>query len=76
MHKFRHTEKSPCPVCKGYVSLPKGQGIRCWGVSYPDDNNDLVIWCTREEYANGLSYTEKMSGYLHTKRRCKCGKKH
>jgi hypothetical protein len=70
-HRFTHSH--PCPVCGGYESLGRGQGIRCFG--YFDRTGDYAR-CTREDHAGRLpqnadgTYSHRLNGP------CRCGQAH
>ena len=72
----RHTSASPCGVCSGHPNRPSGRGERCAGFMSSDG---AYCYCTREEYAGGLTpntntsppaYAHRMSGA------CVCGTTH
>ncbi len=70
----RHTAAFPCGVCDGHAGLPHGRGVRCAGFTL-----DLVIYCTREEYAGSLPFEMSVSpgAYKHARfGRCGCGASH
>ena len=69
--KSAHVRTSPCEVCGGYASLPKGRGIRCWGFTKGE-----WVYCTRENFAGRLE--QKTDGTFHhwMKGTCKCGMAH
>jgi hypothetical protein len=54
----RHTAASPCAVCAGYESMPRGQGKRCAGFTSDDG---LWVHCEREEFAGDLRIDERTS---------------
>jgi hypothetical protein len=72
LHRFNAQE--PCAVCRGYPTLARGKGERCYGFL-----SDDAEWahCTREDHAGGLpehpnsgTYAHKMTGD------CNCGTRH
>jgi hypothetical protein len=72
----RHTTASPCAVCGGYESMPRGQGKRCAGFSSDDG-----LWgrCERAEHAGSLPLDERTTPatYLHRiGGPCNCGQEH
>ena len=69
--KSAHVRTSPCEVCGGYASLPKGRGVRCWGFTKGE-----WVYCTRENFAGRLE--QKHDGTFHhwMKGTCKCGMAH
>jgi hypothetical protein len=69
-----HTRDNPCAICNGHPGLPRGQGIRCAGGVL-----DVVIYCTREQYAGALPLDGRLSPPAYKHRRygpCGCGQEH
>ncbi len=70
----RFTQNFPCPVCGGYDTLARGQGVRCYGfISGAGD------WghCTREEHAGTLQMSSSSGGFPHRLTgNCRCGVTH
>jgi len=72
--RFRNAS-SPCPVCGGWDSMPRGQGKRCSGFRSDDG---AFIHCTRAEQAGSIepsdadppTYAHRAAGP------CKCGQEH
>lgn len=58
----RWSRDSPCPVCGGWDQMSRGAGSRCYGFQSEDPN---LIICTREEFANGEVFNDKVQGYIH-----------
>jgi 5S rRNA maturation endonuclease (ribonuclease M5) len=70
--RFRNAA-SPCPVCGGWDSMPRGQGKRCSG--FRSDDGEW-IHCSREEHAGSLTL-DGAGTYAHrAKGSCKCGTEH
>jgi putative DNA primase/helicase len=72
----RHTAASPCAVCTGYESMPRGQGKRCAGFTSDDG---AWVHCEREEHAGSLPLDERTTPptYLHRiGGPCNCGDEH
>ncbi len=70
----RYTPENPCPVCKGYESAPREQGIRCHGYVA---GGGRTAYCAREKYARGVQFDEKKSAYVHRLQgECECGVVH
>jgi putative DNA primase/helicase len=72
----RHTAGSPCAVCAGYESMPRGQGKRCAGFSSDDG---LWVNCERGEWAGDLHIDERTtpSTYRHwLGGACHCNRQH
>jgi len=70
----RFTKRQPCPVCKGWNSLPRGKGERCSGYYSPDRR-----WahCSREEYAGRVELSAGSDTYAHRLHGdCRCGTRH
>lgn len=66
------TQRSPCPVCNGYESLPRGKGGRCYGFL-----TEGYAHCTREEFSGGLPLESKSDTYAHRLGGpCRCGVTH
>lgn len=69
----RFRKGRPCPVCEGYDSLPKGQGIRCSGFMSEDGR---YAHCSREERADRLQ-ANKAGLFAHfLAGPCRCGVTH
>lgn len=72
--KIKHTSSYPCPVCKGYDPMPRGQGERCWGFTSGD-----YVHCTRENFATGadIKFFPGSQTHAHYRTgRCPCGDEH
>jgi hypothetical protein len=54
----RHTAASPCAVCAGHQSMPRGQRKRCAGFTSDDG---IWVHCEREEFAGDLRIDERTS---------------
>src|SRR5579871_5601431 len=70
----RHTRDHPCPVCGGWSALPRHQGVRCAGMT-----GDVLVWCTRPEYAGHapLDLNTSPPAYRHHRFGwCPCGTEH
>jgi AAA domain len=72
----RHTAASPCRICGGYETMPRGQGLRCAGFTSDDGG---WVNCSRSERAGDLPPDErtKPPTYVHRMAgSCKCGHEH
>src|SRR5678816_2440567 len=70
----RFKRGNECPICDGHPSKPQGKGVRCWGFR---SENDLYVYCTREEFAGGLPFVSRASAYCHFMGGpCRCGVTH
>src|SRR5262249_12456413 len=70
----RSTRSNPCPVCAGYDEATRGGGTRCYGFLSHDG---LTAFCTREEFAGGLTFIQSVNAYPHAlSGNCRCGKLH
>ena len=70
----RWSNAHPCPICGGYESMKQGTGQRCWGYESTDGE---YIYCTRDEFAGGLSTHKGSDAYAHrAEGDCKCGSVH
>jgi hypothetical protein len=70
--RFRNAA-SPCPVCGGWDSMPRGQGERCSG--FRSDDGEW-IHCARPEHAGSIE-SNGAGLYAHrAKGPCRCGTEH
>jgi hypothetical protein len=70
----RFNKAHPCPICGGYDSAARGQGVRCFGFLY---ENGEWARCTREEYSGPAPYEDRSGAYVHKLAGdCKCGARH
>lgn len=71
--KIPHTRASPCPICQGYDTMPRGEGVRCGGFTSGD-----YAYCQREQYANARTpFLPASSTYRHRlSGNCLCGVMH
>src|SRR5262245_28815866 len=56
----RFTKDRPCPVCHGYPDLPRGQGVRCWGL-YTSNGKGAV--CMQIESERPVKSDEELGWY-------------
>jgi hypothetical protein len=76
MNKQYHNKHSPCSVCNGHSTMPRHQGIRCYGYTFTGENGDMIAMCTRENYA-GLLQAGETGAFAHRlSAKCKCGNPH
>lgn len=70
----RFSQQRRCPVCGGWDSAPRGQGIRCYG--FLSDGGGWVH-CTREDHAGKLDQEPNSQTYAHRLTGdCRCGREH
>ncbi|MDP8922108.1 MAG: AAA family ATPase, partial [Chloroflexota bacterium] len=69
----KFTRENPCPVCVGGHDDERGIGKRCWGYLSWDGK---WAYCTREEYAGGLSQNPQGGTYALIGGGCACGRRH
>ena len=70
----RFTESNTCPICGGYESQPRGEGIRCYG--FLSEGGEYAH-CTREESSGQLPVIETSNTYAHRAQgECGCGDRH
>jgi P4 family phage/plasmid primase-like protien len=70
------SKANSCPVCAGWESAPRGQGVRCTGFLSEDDH-----WCrcAREEFAGGIQPEDSAAGPVYRHMiggACNCGVTH
>src|ERR1700737_1569843 len=74
-HVRQHNKQSftdadhACPVCGGYSSLPREQGIRCPGFAVGS-----AIYCYRPEYADAITPDDDGRYHHRAYGACPCGK--
>ena len=67
----RHTRDAPCAVCSGFDTLPRRQGVRCFGFS-----TGPYVYCSREEHAGSLFPDHNSLCRHFTAALCNCGTDH
>ncbi len=70
----RFKRSNPCPICRGYETMPRGKGTRCTG--YLSDDGKYAH-CSREEYAGGIEQKQPSQTHAHLLYgACNCGTEH
>lgn len=70
----RWSKQSPCPICGGCSTDPRGKERRCIGFLSGDGK---FIHCSREERAGGIQLSPKSETYGHLREgNCGCGSTH
>ena len=70
----RFTESNTCPICGGYESQTRGEGIRCYG--FLSEGGEYAH-CAREELSGLLAVIETSNTFAHlTQGKCGCGDRH
>ncbi len=69
--KTQHTQDDPCPICGGFDSSTRGNGVRCYGFT-----SGKFAHCTREQMAGSLN-SKNGDTYCHLiVGKCNCGVTH
>lgn len=70
----RYTRAEPCPICRGYEQMTRGEGKRCHG--FASDDGEWVH-CSREDRAGDRQPNPKTGTYAHRLAGpCDCGETH